>query len=203
MRHLIWGILFFGFVANAQQWTAINHVNNGKKAVVFNSEQISDFIYTEISELAENKAYVAQGELYAYIDTGCQELSPYIFAEANNFNSGYAIVGDSFNLGVINVKMQIVTPLAFAQVRLPKLGLIVVQTHDGTWGAMDTLGNKRLPFIYNLPPQIIDLEHIIVCKNELYGVVNDCNDVVFNTAYQYISPKGLGYKSGKYLRLFN
>ena len=202
MRQFSWAILFLGVLANAQQWSAINHPNNGKKAVEYNGEQISDFVYTEVSELSEDKVYVAQDGLYAYADTGCQELSPYVFAVANNFKNGYAIIGDSFNLGLINAKMQIVTPLSFAQVRLPKLGLIIVQTHDGTWGAMDTLGNNRLPFIYNLPPQIIDLEHIIVYKEELYGVVNDCNDVVFNTSYQYISPKGLGYKSGKYLRLF-
>ncbi|MEY2924427.1 MAG: hypothetical protein RLZZ337_975 [Bacteroidota bacterium] len=202
MRILFLLSLFISLYSHAQDWKATNHPNNGKKAINHNGIDISEFVYTEISELSEGKAYVAMGQLYAYIDTTCNELTEYIFAEANNFRNGYAVVGDSFYLGMINAKMQVVVPLQFVDVRMPKHGLIVVQTPDQTWGVLDTLGRIRLPFIYDLPPQIIDLEHIIVRKEELYGVVNDCNDIVFNTSYQYISTNGLGYKSGKHLKLF-
>ena len=202
MRGIVWFFILCNLLSNAQAWQVLNHPNNGKKAIIHNGKQVCDYVFTEVSELAKNKAYVAQGELFAYIDTTCKEFTPYIFAEANNFTDGFAIVGDSFNLGIINKKMQVAAPLQFAQVRLPKLGLIIGQTHTGTWGALDTLGKIRLPFIYDLPPQIIDLEHIIVRSNDLYGVVNDCNEIIFNTAYQFISSQGLGYRSGKYLRLF-
>lgn len=202
MRGIVWFFILGNLLNNAQTWQVIKHPNNGKKAIMFNGEQICDYVFTEVSELSENKAYVAQGELYAYIDTACHELTEYIFAEATNFNEGFALVGDSFNVGIINQRIQMVVPLQFAQVRLPKLGLIVVQTHAGTWGALDTMGKIRLPFIYDLPPQIINLELIIIRANELYGIVNDCNEVVFNTAYQFISSQGFGYKSGKYLQLF-
>ncbi len=187
---------------DAQQWEVKNHPNNRRKAIVADSVAISDFIYTEVSELSEGKAYVAQGDLYAYIDASGEELTPYIFAEANNFTDGYAIVGDSFSRSVLNDRMQLILPFQFARVRLPKLGLIVVQSHEGLWGIFDVSGNQRLPFIYDLPPQIINLDTIIVRSNEEYGVVNDCGDTVFNCAYQYITADGWAYKQGKYLRLF-
>jgi hypothetical protein len=196
-------LCLFSFTSPAQNWKAINHQNNNKKAIVVNDTHIvSEYVFTEISELSEGKAYVAKGDLYAYIDQHGNDLSPYVFAEAGNFKDGYALVGDSINRSVINAKMQLVVPFAFFQARLPQLGLILVQSHEGLWGAYDTLGNQRIPCVYDLPPKILSLEKIIVRKNELYGVINDCNEVVFNYSYQYISEDGLGYRSGKYLRLF-
>lgn len=187
---------------NAQQWEIDNHPNNRRKAIIVDSVPISDYVYTEVSELSEGKAYVAQGDLYAYIDETGKEITPYIFAEANNFTNGYAIVGDSFNRSVLNDRMQLIVPFQFARVRLPKLGLIVVQSHEGMWGAYDVMGNLKLPFIYDLPPNIVELNKIIVRQAEEYGVVNDCNETVYNCAYQYISADGLAYKQGKYLQLF-
>ncbi|MEJ6662361.1 MAG: hypothetical protein QNL79_08515, partial [Bacteroidia bacterium] len=79
-------ILFsvFATFSFAQRWEVKDHPNNRKKAIVVDSVTISDFVYTEVSELSENKAYVSQGELYAYIDAAGIELTPYVFAEANN-----------------------------------------------------------------------------------------------------------------------
>ncbi len=186
----------------AQFWEVISHPNSHKKAIQLDTLNHTDYIYTEVSELSERKAYVSQGDLYAYVDEAGVELTPYVFAEANNFIKGYAIVGDSFNQSVLNAQMQLILPFEYARARLPIYGLIVVQSHEGLWGLFDTTGIQRLPFVYYLPPLILNLEQIIVRKEEEYGVVNDCNEVVFNTGYQYISPGGLGYKSGKYLRLF-
>ncbi len=178
------------------------HPNNGKMAIVKDSAVITDFVYSEISELSEGKAFVAKGDLYAYIDENGNDLSPYVFVEAGNFKDGYALVGDSTHRSIINAKMQLVVPLAFFQVRLPKLGLILVQSHEGLWGIYDTFGDQRVPCIYDLPPRILSLERIIVRKNDQYGVINDCHEVVFNCSYQYITSDGLAYRSGKYLRLF-
>ena len=172
-------------------------------AIALNDSLISGYEYSEVSELSENKAYVAKGELYAYINKYGVELSRYVFAEANNFKDGFAVVGDSINRSVINSKIQLVVPFAYFQARLPRLGLILVQTHEGLWGAYDVFGDMKLPCIYDLPPRIIDLERIVVRKNGLYGVVNDCNEIVFNCSYQFISPDGYAFKSGKYLRLFH
>ncbi len=73
---------------------------------------------------------------------------------------------------------------------------------SGTLGVYDVAGNINFTFIYDLPPHIINRDCIIVRKNEDYGVVNDCNETIFNCAYQYITADGLGYKQGNYLRLF-
>lgn len=202
MRSIAIIFVLLSLMSDAQQWEVKNHPNNRRKAIVVDSIAISDYVYTEVSELSEGKAYVAQGDLYAYIDKQGNEVTPYVFAEANNFNNGFAVVGDSFNRSILNERMQLIIPFQFARVRLPVLGLILVQSHEGMWGAYDTLGNLMLPFVYDLPPQILSLDKIIVRKNEEYGVVNDCNETVFNCAYQYITAEGWAYKQGKYLRLF-
>ncbi len=186
----------------AQHWEVKPHPNNRYKAIMRDSMLISDYVYTEVSMLTEAKAFVAQGDLYAYIDEKGMELTPYVFVEANNFNGGYAIVGDSFNRSVINDRMQLIVPFKFSRVQLPKFGLIAVQSHEGLWGAYDTEGNLKLPLIYDLPPYIISLEKIIVRQEEEYGIVNDCNETIFNCAYQYITIEGFAYKQGKFLRLF-
>lgn len=187
----------------AQDWGVELHPNDGTMAIVRDSVRITDFLYTEVSVLSENKAYVAQGDLYAYINDSGEELSNYIFVEASNFKDGYALVADSFNRSLINDKMQLVVPLDFFQVRLPEQGLIMVQSHSGLWGIYDVRGNQRTPCIFDLPPKVVDLEHIIVRKHGVYGVINDCHEYVFNCSYQFITLSGMGYRHGKYLRLFH
>jgi hypothetical protein len=185
-----------------QVWGVQNHPNNRRKAILVDSVLISDFVYSEISDLSEGKAYVAQGDLYAYIDSTGKQLTPYTFAVATNFTHGYALVGDSFHMSVLNDKMQLIVPFEYQRAKLPVCGLIAVQSFEGTWGVYDVQGVQRLPFIFDLPPHILSRDKIIVRHKEEYGVVNDCNEYIFNCAYQYISSDGLGYKQGKYLRLF-
>jgi hypothetical protein len=185
-----------------QSWEIIRHPNNNRMAIKVDSQFICDYIYTEVSVLSEQKAYVAQGELYAYIDHTGKRLTPFAFTQVSNFTDGYAVVGDSFSQSIITDKMHILIPFEHPRVLLPVHGLIVVQSTAGTWGVYDTLGKIRLPLIYDIPPQIVNLNHIIVRREEEYGVVNDCNEVVFNCSYQYIDSNGLGYSSGKYLKLF-
>lgn len=202
MRSLTFISLLVSVLGYGQTWQVENHPSNRRKAILVDSNRISEYVYSEISELAEGKAYVAQGDLYAYIDVDGNELTPYIFAEANNFKNGFAIVGDSFSISILNSRMQLILPFAYAQVRVPEKGLIVVQSQEGLWGAFDTLGNQRLPFVYDIPPNVISGDQIIVRREEEYGLVNFKNEILFNCAYQYIKPNGMAYRKGKYLRLF-
>lgn len=200
---LILQIVFLTFI-HAQVWTVENHPNNGKMAIIVDdSVQLSNYIYSEISELSEKRAFVAKGELYAYINSKGEELTPYVFTEAHSFKQGFAVVGDSVHKSLLNYQMQVVLPFAFSEVRTPIRNLVVVQSDQGLWGIYDTLGVEKLPLIYDLPPHIINNEIIVVRKYELYGIVNDCNEVVHNFTYQYITSKGFAYRRGKYLRLFS
>lgn len=189
-------------MVNAQDMGVRMHPNNGMMALTKNDSLISDYIFSEISEFSENKAYAAKGELYGYIDTNGLELSPFIFTVANNFKNGFAVIGDSFAQGLINAKMQLVVPVRFNRVLQPKLGLIVTQNSQGFWGAYDTLGIIKIQFSYDIPLVYESREYIIVRKNKEYGVINDCNEIVFNTSYQYIRKDGIAYRSGIPLRLF-
>ena len=194
----IWGV----FPSWAQTWRVVQHPDHSKKAIVAQDKVISDYVYTEVSELSEGKAFVSQGSLYAYIDAQGNALTPYQFTVASNFKHGYALVGDSFSMSVLNDSMRIVVPLQYPRVKLPSSDLIAVQSKEGYWGVYDVYGNLRLPCIFDLPPRIVNKDIIVVRQNELYGVVNDCHEYRFSCAYQYITPDGFGYKRGKYVRLF-
>lgn len=187
---------------NAQNLGVKYHPNNGYIALTKNDTLITEYIYTEISEFSEYKAYAAMGDLYGYIDTNGQAMSPFIFTVANNFKNGYAVIGDSFSLGLINAKMQLVVPVRFNRVFLPHLGLAVVQNKDGYWGAYDTLGALKVNCAYDIPLQFDSREYIVVRQNKYYGVINDCNEIIFNASYQYIGRNGIAYRSGIPLRLF-
>jgi hypothetical protein len=201
---LIFSLILMSCGLIAQTYTVENHPNNRRKAIIKNdSIRISEYVFSEISEFSEGKAYVAQGELYAYIDTAANELTEYEYVEANNFMNGYAVVGDSTGKSIINSKFERLMPYRFQQVLLPKNGLIRVQSEDGLWGAYDTTGVLKILPEYDIPPRIINRDRIIVRKLDEYGVINDCNEVIFNCAYQYITNSGYGFKSGKYLKLFN
>lgn len=198
------GFLFIiiSITGNAQSWEVKNHPNNGKMAIFNNSKQISSYRFSEVGELSQGKAFVAEGDLYGYINENGKLETSYQFVIATNFKDGYAIVGDSINQNILNTAMKLLLPSQFARVKLPYNGLILVQSHEGLWGTYDTSGSELIPPMYALPPRILNKNKIIVRLNDEYGVVNAHNESIFNASYQYISPTGYGYKSGKYLRLF-
>lgn len=184
------------------QEIAVNKHPSSHRYRITTLDTTSDFDYSEVGEWSEGKAYVAKGDLYAYVNEKLEEQTPYVFAQANNFNNGFALVGDSTYQSILNNRMQLVVPFQYVRARLPKYGLILVQSVQGLWGAYDTLGNLALPVVYDLPPKILTLDRIIVRQKEQYGVVNSCNEVLFRCGYQYIHPDGIAYRNGKHLKIF-
>ncbi|MFY0644155.1 MAG: WG repeat-containing protein [Bacteroidia bacterium] len=202
MKAIFVALVFLSSIGHAQNMSVEFHPNSGLMALAKDGKLLTDYVFTEISEFSEGKAYAAKGELYAYIDTNGKRMSPYMFTVANNFKNGYAIIGDSFGLGVINHRMRLVVPVRFNRVIQPKHGLIILQSQQGYWGAYNYLGREALPFVYDLPPVFDHLDYIIVRKDMAYGVVNSCNEIQYNTSYQYIGKNGIAYRSGVALRLF-
>ena len=202
MRKLAIIFLFIGFWGYSQTWEIKTHPNNRKMAIVKDGQQISSYRFSEVSELSEGLSYVAEGDLYGYLNSDGRQLTPYRFAVASNFKNGFALVGDSVHQNILTRQLKLMLPDIYVRVRAPKFGLIIVQSHEGLWGAYDVNGNLKLPVIYTLPPYLVDKNRIIVKLADEYGLVDSDNNVLFNPSYQYISPKGYGYKSGTYLRLF-
>ena len=64
-------------------------------AIFKNGQQISSYRFSEVSELSEGVCYVAEGDLYGYLNSDGKLLTPYQFAIASNFKKGFALVGDS------------------------------------------------------------------------------------------------------------
>ena len=202
MRKGVILFLLIGLWGYPQSWNVKKHPNNLKMAIFKDGRQISSYRFTEVSELSEGKSFVAEGNLYGYLNSGGKLMTPYRFVIASNFIKGYALVGDTIYQNILNRKMKLMLPTKYARARLPKFGLILVQSHEGLWGAYDTEGNLKLPVIYSLPPYLVNQDVIIIKLDSEYGLVNSNNEILFNPSYQYISHKGYGYKSGTYLRLF-
>ena len=199
-----WAVIFLfnGFWGYSQTWGIKTHPNNRKMAIFKNGQQISSYRFSEVSELSEGLSYVAEGDLYGYLSSYGRLLTPYRFAVASNFKNGFALVGDSVHQNILTRQMELILPDIYVRVRLPKFGLILVQSYEGLWGAYDVNGNLKLPVIYSWPPYLVDKNRIIIKLADEYGLVDSDNNILFNPSYQYISPKGYGYKSGTYLRLF-
>ena len=102
MRGIIIIAILGVFPTWAQTWRVVQHPDHSKKAIVAQDKVISDYVYTEVSELSEGKAFVSQGSLYAYIDAQGNALTPYQFTVASNFKYGYALVGDSFSMSMVS-----------------------------------------------------------------------------------------------------
>ena len=202
MREFSIIFIFIGFWGYSQTWGVKTHPNNRKMAIFKNGQQISSYRFSEVSELSEGFSYVAEGDLYGYLNSDGRLLTSYKFAIASNFKNGFALVGDSVHQNILTRQMKLILPDIYVRVRLPKFGLILVQSNEGLWGAYDVNGNLKLPVIYSLPPYLVDKNRIIVKLANEYGLVDSDNNVLFNPSYQYISPEGYGYKSGTYLRLF-
>ena len=202
MRKWAVTFLFIGFWGYSQTWEIKTHPNNRKMAIVKDGQQISSYRFSEVSELSEGLSYVAEGDLYGYLSSHGRLLTPFRFAVASNFKNGFALVGDSVHQNILTRQMKLILPDIYVRVRSPKFGLILVQSHEGLWGAYDVNGSLKLPVIYSLPPYLVDKNRIIIKLADEYGLVDSDNNVLFNPSYQYISPKGYGYKSGTYLRLF-
>ena len=202
MRILSLCFLLYHVVVLGQTWEVKRHPNNGKMAIIKEGQQISSYRFTEVSELSEGMCYVAEGDSYGYLNVHGKLQTPYQFVIADNFTAGFARVGDSLNQNILNAQMRLILPNVYKHVRLPKHGLIVVESHEGLWGAYDVDGRLKLPVVYTLPPIIISKQIIIVQQDDSYGVVDCNNKTVYNTSYQYISANGYGYKSGTCLRLF-
>ncbi len=194
--------LFIGLWGYSQSWNVKKHPNNRKRAIFKNGQQISSYRFSEVSELSEGLFYVAEGDLYGYLNSGGRLLTPYRFAFASNFKNGFALVGDSVYQNILTRQMKLILPNIYVRVRMPKFGLILVQSQRGLWGAYDIEGKLKLPVIYSLPPYLVNQNIIIIKLNNEYGLVNSNNETLYNSSYQYISPKGYGYKIGTYLRLF-
>ncbi len=202
MRKCTIVFILYGFFGYSQSWEVKSHPNNRKMAIFKNGQQISSYRFSEVSELSEGVCYVAEGDLYGYLNSDGKLLMPYQFAIASNFKKGFALVGDSLYQNILTRQMKLILPQAYVRVRLPKFGLILVQSKEGLWGAYDVKGNLKLPVIYSLPPYLINENKIIIKLANEYGLIDSENNIIFNPSYQYISPKGYGYKSGIYLRLF-
>jgi hypothetical protein len=180
-------------------------IQNGAKglyALSKNDTLITPFVFTEVGPFTENCAFANKGEWYAYIDTNGNALTPCMFETVTAFKNGYAIAGDTLGIGLINCEFKVVVPFVFLRVILQKNEYVAVQDTLEKWGVYHILGKSILPCAYDLPPQRVNDQYFIVVKNNLYGVVNDKNELVHPFQYQYIATDGSAFFQYEKIKLF-
>lgn len=167
-----------------------------------NDTLITSFVFTEVGTFTENCAFANNGEWYAYIDTNGHALTPWMYETVTAFKNGYAIAGDTLGTGLINRDFEVVIPFVFLRVILQKNEFVAVQDNLGRWGICDISGKFILPCAYDFPPLRVNDQYIIVVKNNLYGVVNYKNEVIYSIQYQHIAIDGSAFFQNKKIQIF-
>lgn len=202
MFFLFMGSFFHLHVLFGQNIIPIQKGEKEVYALSKNDSLITPFVFTEVGPFSENCAFANKGEWYAYIDTNGNALTPWIYETVTAFKNGYAIAGDTLGIGVINRDFEEVVPFVFNRIVLQKNEFVAVQDNSERWGICHILGNFVITCDYDFPPIRVNDQYIIVVKNNLYGIVNYKNEIIYPIQYQHIAIDGSAFFENEKIHLF-
>lgn len=163
------------------------------------SQYLSGFIYTEVSQFSEGLAWVNQGDLYGYINTDGDSITSFDFTDVSDFNQGFAVVSMDSTYGVISRFGQLVVEYQYSRINATTFGLFAAQL-DSVWHVIDTSGRVVSNRSWLYPPFFLSGNFIVGCVNGLWGVVNTNDEVLYEFKYDLITYDGVGYiQNEKYL----
>jgi len=163
------------------------------------SQYISGFIYTEVSEFSEGLAWVNKGDLYCYINSDGDSITSFVFSDVSDFNHGFAVVSMDSTYGVINRFGQLVVEYQYSRINTTKFGFFAAQ-QDSVWHVIDTAGMVVSNRAWLYPPFFLSDNFIVGCVNGLWGVVNANDEVLYEFKHDLITYDGVAYiKNEKYL----
>ena len=164
-----------------------------------NEQALTSYVFTEVSNFIEGKAWVNKGELYGYIDTLGQPITAYMYADVFEFSNGFAAVSkdtqDGF-YGFINAEGDEICPLHFKRVLPFKLGYAAVQK-DTSWTLIDSTGSQLFDAVYDYSPQVISPRFVIVSQNLKWGVIDVIGNKRYPFIYDLITNDGIAYLQNK------
>ncbi|MFT5512878.1 MAG: hypothetical protein ACI8SE_001277 [Bacteroidia bacterium] len=164
-----------------------------------NEQALTSYIFTEVSEFVEGKAWVNQGELYGYIDTLGQPITAYLYADVGGYTNGFAAVSKDTQdgyYGFIDAQGSEICPLQFTRVLPFKIGYAAVQK-DTSWSLIDSTGVQLFEAVYDYPPLVISSRFVIVSQNLKWGVIDVIGNKQYDFIYDLITPDGTAYLQNK------
>lgn len=163
------------------------------------SQYLSGFIYTEVSNFVEDVAWVNKGDLYGYINTNGDSITPYIFTDVSDFNDGFAVVAEDSTYGLINRFGKLVVEYKYSRIKSSQFGLFSTLV-DSVWHVIDSTGKTISSRSWSHPPMILSSNFIGGRVGVFWGVVNARDEVLYDFRYDLITPDGVAYvKNEKYL----
>jgi len=123
---------------------------NGKYALYNNKgERLTEALYSSSSYPSEGLIATRKGYLWGYLDKAGNEVIPFRYTRASNFENGLAIVYvNREKMGFIDKNGTMVIPPKFEFARHFSEGFCAVQK-DGRWGFIDRSGKAITPFKYD------------------------------------------------------
>lgn len=127
---------------------------------------LTDFVYSEINYVSENRFCVEADNKFGYIDTHGTPIIPIIYDFVSEyFKEGLAVVKQNNKSGMINLDGEIVIPLEYKKLQECSEGLILATTFENKTGFIDKNNNQIIP--------LGKFNYINSRFHEGYAVVND------------------------------
>ena len=168
-------------------------------ALQVGNELVTSYIFTEVSEFYEGKAWVNKGNLYGYIDTLGRSVTDFVDADVDRFVDGFAAVSRDTQDGdygfVYHVGQEICT-LKYSRVKSFENGFAAVQS-DSNWTLIDTSGSEMMIPVFDYPPKVVSERFVIVVKASKWGVIDSENSEQYPFIYDLITADGLAYLANK------
>lgn len=150
--------------------------------------------YDKIYEISNGYARFERDGKFGFIDaTTLQEVIPPIYAYAQNFEGGSALVSLNgervgigiryYNAGRIDLNGKVIIPLEYSSPYWFMEGLAAVR--KGKWGFIDTAGKIIIPFDYD---QVKSFSEGVasVKRKKKWGVIDKSNNVIIPFEYDNI-----------------
>ncbi|MFT4522146.1 MAG: hypothetical protein ACI8ZN_001086 [Bacteroidia bacterium] len=162
---------------------------------------LTDFVFTEVAFFNEGYVWVNKGELYAYLDSDLNEITPYIYTDVSEFENGLAIVSidSSQSYQLIDTKGHVLAA-GYQRIKQCSAGYTTVLLNE-KWGLLDPNGNAFIQPMYEHPLQLLEHQLLRACLKNKWGIIDLYGNVVVDFTYDLITPSLVGYPSGKKLVL--
>lgn len=163
--------------------------------------QVSDTLYTEMSEIVEGYLWVNKGDLYGFIDTGGNEITGFIYDEVSSFSNERARVARDSMYGFISKKGIETIPVIYDEATIFKNSLASVRKGN-KWFLIDTSGTMIYDSGFDHPASYRSNGFISVSVNNKWGVINFRGELIYPFEFDLVCPDGRAWRDGKMLFLY-
>ncbi len=168
-------------------------------ALQVGNDLVTAYVFTEVSDFYEGKAWVNKGSLYGYIDTLGVSITDFVYADVDRFIDGYAAVSRDTQdglYGFVNEVGREVCDLKYNRIKPFENGFAAVQL-DSNWTLIDTSGSELMMPIFDYAPKVISDQFVIAVRANKWGVIDTADRLKYPFVYDLITADGVAYLANK------